>query len=298
MSFIGIPRWHLNHTTELPGWIAGLHWINHKHLALCMTGSVMVYEVTTSNSYPKYRLTSKEWRGKRSPDVTGVAVTESLQDSMLVICQRVPYVYQYPCREATSEEKKYKILGENVDPYCIVANANNVAVDVNDGSNKTLVTYSLPNFVHQFNVETSSFNPIDLSISPYYLVVAGVHKMVVKVLGDVTQDVCEIKPPEGFEFQCVSVTNNAREIYAGVHEEGGEAKRFICKYVWNGVGKPRYVNAGCVVDDLECVSARCLSVTTDGLLAVGQCSPPFIFNVQVYHSLKFRESSRNECVLN
>ena len=109
---------------------------------------VKVYEVTTQGSQLAYQLSSDEWKGTWT---SGVAVSDSLPDSMLVICEGKPYVYQFPCHQATQEVKKYKIQANRVNPCCIVANANTAAVAFSAGN--TIVICSLPDFTNQSHVQ-------------------------------------------------------------------------------------------------------------------------------------------------
>ena len=168
------------------------------------------------------------------------------------------------------EVKKYKIQGDRVNPYCIVANTNTVAVDIN--ANNTIVFYSLPNFTQKSQVQMN-FCPYDLSISTNYFLVLGKDEMVVKPL-DGGQDLCRIKPPVGCQFASVCFRNTARGIYAAC-DKG--LKGCVYRYKWDA-GKSQYVDKGCVIDDIGWVGHRCLSVTSDGLLPL----PEFGNNVKVY----------------
>ena len=229
-----------------------------------MRGCVKVYEVTTTSSRLAYTLTSQEWEGK---DTRDTAVSESLPGSMLVICQFQPYVYQFPCHEATQEVKKYRIKSDEEKLWCIVANASSVVIKMSGQSSFTVC--SLPDFTHQSHVQTN-FKPCDLSISPDYLLVMGGKEMVVRsVAGDMSEDLCEIKLPDGcrvFRSVCFGVTA-AREMYVVCKLD--EKKFGVFKYTWDESGKPVFVNTGCVIDGLGWVYFRCLSVTSDGLMAIG-----------------------------
>ena len=193
----------------------------------------------------------------------GVAVSDSLPDSMLVICEGIPYVYRFPCHQATQEVKKYKIQGDKVKPTCIVANANTAVIKL-PGDKITLVVCSLPNFTQQSQVQMS-FTHDDLSISTNYLLVMGLHEMVMKSL-DEGQDLCRIKPPVGWVFGSVSFRNNAREIYAACDQ--GD-KGCVYRYKWDA-DKSHYVNTDCVIDGIGWVWSRRLSVTSGGLLAFNE----------------------------
>ena len=96
--------------------------------------------MTTQSSQLAYQLSSDEWEGKWT---LGVAVSASLPDNMLVTCEGKPYVYQFPCHQATQEVKKYKIQGGKVNPWFIVANANTAAVAIINADN-SIVICSLP----------------------------------------------------------------------------------------------------------------------------------------------------------
>ena len=230
-----------------------------------MKGCVKVYEMTTTSSRLAYTITSQEWKGQ---DINGVAVSESLPGSMLVICEYQPYVYQFPCHEATQEVKRYKIQSNEKIPWCIVANASVAIIGMKGQS--SFIVCSLPDFTHQSHVQTS-FYPNDLSISPDYLLVMGEEKMVVRSAGDMSEDLCEIKLPDGCrEFKSVCFGDAAaREMYAVCEQDGGGYG--VHRYTWNGSGKPVFVNTGCVIDGFGYlwVWYKCLSVTSDGLMAVG-----------------------------
>ena len=212
---------------------------------------------------------------------------------MLVVLRNKHYVYQYPLEEAKKEVNKHIIQGEKVDPYNIVANTTTAVVDINTDVGKTLAIYSIPEFVHQSNIQTS-FVPLDVTISPDFLLVMGSKVMIVKLFGDdMSQNLCAIKPPDGFEFCCASFRNNAREIYAGVLKEGERQGR-VYKYTRGGVGKPLYVTAGCVIDGLEDMTGKTLSVTADGLMAVMQS----MWDVKVYSTADLvDDASTKECIM-
>ena len=262
--------WHYKDKIDEPYTVSACAWVSHKHLAVCMLGCVDVYEVTADGYHLAYQLTPQEWKGRQ---ITGVAVSKALPDSMLVVCNEKPYVYQSPCHEATQHVNKYKIQGEEVNPQGIVANANTAVIRL-PFQKRRLVVCSLPDFTHQSHVHIS-FDPFELSISTDYLLVMGRNEMVVKPLGDMSQDLCRIESPDGEEFMSVCFRNDAGEIYAGcvevVQGEHGERSR-IYKYTWNGSGNPEYTNAGCIIDGLGWVGWRCLSMTSSarGLLAVGE----------------------------
>ena len=270
-------QWHYKHTIEAREWVMACHWINQNQLAVCEATYIAVYKVTKASSHLGYIIRPRLGRANRA--IRGVAVSESLPDTMLVIVQKKSFVYHYPFEDTEKEVEKHIIEGEKVDPYDIVANASSAVVTFNTDNEKTLAIYSLPDFNHHSNIQIS-FIPLDLSISSDFLLVMDAKDMIVKLLGDdMSRDLGAIKPPNGWEFCCVSFRNNAKEIYAGVCKES-EKKGRIYKYVRGGVGKPLYVNAGCVIDGLEKMPGKTLSVTSDGLLAVAQC----IFDVNVYYS--------------
>ena len=221
-----------------------------------------MYEVTAEGSHLAYQLTSQELTGSV---IKGVAVSKALPDSILVVCQRKPYVYQFPRHEATQHVKKYKIQGKEVNPQCIVANANTAVVKLYSKT-RTLVICRLPDFTHQSHVQIS-FNPYDLSISTDYLLVMGHNEMVVKPLGDMSQDLCRIESPDGEEFRSLCFRNNVREIHVACLLLQGH-RYCIYKYTWNGLGNPNYTNAGCIIDGLWYVVGGHLSVTSAGLMAV------------------------------
>ena len=236
-------EWHHKYTIDVAkNSVRKLHWISQKHLAVSMRGCVEVYEVTPESTRLAYKLTSKEWDG----GATSVAVSESIPNSILVVCRGRPYVYQYPCHKATHEVKKNKIKGNGVDPSHLVANANTAVVKSYNYS-ETLTVYSLPDFKHQSQVQIN-FIPQDLSISADYLLVMGQEEIVLKSLGDLNQDLCSIKPPdEGTIFHCVSSTNNAREIHVVCSE--GLSRLSVYKYrrLRCSGSNPSYNNAGIVI---------------------------------------------------
>ena len=272
-------QWHYKHTIEARYWINACHWINQNYLAVCMVSYLAVYKVTTTSSHLAYIIRP---RRRKTTSVRGVAVSESLPDTMLVILQEEAFVYQYPFEDAEKEVKKHTIEGDKIDPYNIVANATTAVVDTDTNVGKTVAIYSLPDFTHQSNIQIS-FVPRDLSISSDFLLVMDAKHMTVKLLGDdMSRDLGAIKPPIGWAFCCVVFSNNRREIYAGVCKEGEKQGR-IYKYVRGGVGKPLYGNAGCVIDGLEKMRGKILSVTSDGLLAVAQSS----FDVNVYSTPEY-----------
>ena len=235
-----------------------------------MTGCVKVYEVTAQGSQLAYQLSSGEWKGKHT---MGVALSDSLPDSMLVICKNKPYVYQFPCHQATQEVKKYKIQGDTVNPTCIVANANTAIVKLHYNE-RTLVICRLPDFAHQSQMQIN-FDLYDISISTDKLLVMGRNEMVVKPLGK-GQDLCKMQPLDGYEFRSMCLRNdfNAAEIYTACSQGGTGC---VYRYKWDA-GKSQYVNMGCVIDGLRLVGYRCLSVTSDGLLALRE----WVRSVQVY----------------
>ena len=281
-------QWLYKHTIEAHEWVMACHWIDQNQLAVCEASYITVYKVTSASSHLEYVIRPKQEH--RCKALRGVAVSESLPDTLLVIVQEKPFVYHYPFEDTEEQVKKHIIEGEEVDPYNIVANATTAVVDIDTNSGKTLAIYSLPDFVHQSNIQTS-FVLRDLSISSDFLLAMGTNDIIVKLLGDdMSRDLCAIKPPNGWEFKCVSFGNNAREIYAGVYAEK-EKKGRIYKYVRGGVGKPLYVNAGSVIDGLENMQGKKLSVKSDGLLAVGHN-----FDVKVYCTPDFvGESFTKEC---
>lgn len=253
--------------------VSALCWLSHQHLAVCENGwGIDVHQVTHTHSHLTYKLTTKKnWYRYR----TSVAVSESTPKSMLVVRSGKPYVYQYPCQEASKWEKKYKISGDSVDPTYIVANAN-TAVVMSDGC-KTLNTCSLPDFKKQSQVHLN-FIPQVLSISTDYLLVMGEDEMVVKPLGNLRQDLCRIEPPNrGIFFRCVSFTNNAREIFVGCAQgEWTNSSRAVYKYIRSYSGNNTlYSNAGIVVPwapILPPAWLKSLVVSSDGsLLAIGIC---------------------------
>ena len=250
-------QWQHKHTIDT-GLVDACHWVSRQHLAVCMVGCVKVYEVTTQGSQLAYQLSSVEWKGKYT---MGVAVSDSLPDSMLVICVGKPYVYQFPCHQATQEVKKYKIQGDRVNPRCIVANANTAAVDIN--ADNTIIICSLPDFTIQSHVQTH-FKPYDLSINTDKLLVMGTHEMVVKPLANMKQDLCKMMSPDWWMFTSVCFRNDATEIYIACTQGG---KGCVYRYKWDA-GKSQYVNMGCVIDGMGWVWDRCLSVTSDGLFAL------------------------------
>ena len=68
-----------------------LHFVSSDRLAICTMQSVEVHQVTREETRLLYTLKSHEWGGDVWP--CGVAMSESLPDSLLVICWHLPYVY-------------------------------------------------------------------------------------------------------------------------------------------------------------------------------------------------------------
>ena len=190
---------------------------------------------------------------------------------MLVICEDSPYVYRFPCHQATKEVKKYKIQGDGVDPCCIVANTNTAAIAMN--ASNTIVMCSLPDFTHLSHVQTN-LTPNDLGITTGKLLVMGKHEMVVKPLDDVNQDLYKMNAPDGWMFNSVCFRNTT-EIYAACDQ--GD-KGCVYRYKWD-TDKSQYVNMGCVIDGIGEMGYRCLSVSRDGLLALRELGS---MHVKVY----------------
>ncbi|XP_072029110.1 uncharacterized protein [Amphiura filiformis] len=268
-------KWQYKHTIDPADTIIACHTISQNHLAVCIGGYVKVYTVSADTSHLAYTLTAEEWRQGRGKYTTGAAVSESLADSVLVICGNIPYVYQYPLHESAKEIKTYQINVEKYNPGCIVANAS-VAVLTMPRVN-SFITCKLPQFTQQSRA-TMSFEPCDLSITSDYLLLVGREVMVVRALSDVMRDVCRVQSPDGWEFRSGCFNNDAREIYAGCSQ--GYTKGCVYRYTWNRAGKPVYINSGCIIDGLGNVDSRHLSVTSDGLLAVGQYSVVKIYKFQ------------------
>ena len=236
-----------------------------------------VYEVTTTSSRLAYTITSRKWKPLigRPKWVRGVAVSESLPGSMLVICDnKPPYVYQFPCHEATKEIKRYKIQSDKkYYPWRIVANASVAVIKMTPIYHSSLTVCRLPDFTYQSYVRAPC--PYDLSISTDYLLVMTHEKMVVRSLamlaGDISEDLCEIKLPDGYkEFNSVCFGDAAtREMYVAC-EKGAFGPSGVYRYTWDGRSKVVFVNTGCVIDDgSSWMGDRGLSVTSDGLMAVG-----------------------------
>ena len=221
-----------------------------------------VYEVTAESSHLAYKLESEEWLGH----LTSVAVSESIPDSILVVCADKPHVYQYPCHEAKRWVKKHRIRVDwRVKTVLhIVANAN-TAVIMSNGNN-ILTVLSLPYFQSQSQVQIN-FIPQDISISTDSLLIMGENGMTVKQLGDLSQDLCWIKPPdEETIFHCVSFTNNARGIYAAC-SQGPQLS--VYKYMRGSGSNPSYSDTGIVIKPIPftCIPLHVfLAVNSDGSL--------------------------------
>ncbi|XP_072029131.1 uncharacterized protein [Amphiura filiformis] len=257
--------WKYMHTIDTSGYVYACQMITQSHLAICMKGRVEVYAVFADSSHLAYTVSSQEWEGK---DVRGVAVSKSaLPDNMLVICQRIPYVYQYPCRKSKEQVKKYKIEGNMGDPFCIVANASVAVIRMSSGN--SFIVCRLPQFTHQTHVKID-IDPYHFSITSDYLLVMGAKRMAVRAMSDVMHDVCRIDSPDGCEFTSVSFRENDRQIYAAcIQGDWPDYKGCVYKYTWDGVGKPEYINSGCIIDGLGEVGYKALTVTS-GMLLVGQ----------------------------
>ena len=266
-------QWQHKHTIYTLDPVWAWHWVDSKHLAICMKGCVKVYEVTTLvttiSSRLAYTISSEKWKSVfgKWKYIMSVAVSESLPGTMLVICEDQPYVYEFLCHEATREVTRYKIKSSNSkNPSLIVANASVAIIKMCDQF--SFIVCSLPEFTHQSHVQTS-FSLHDLSISPDYLLVMGERKVVVRsVAGDMSEDLCEIKLPDGcreFESMCFGDADE-KEIYAVCKQVKGECS--VYRYTCDMSMKPVFVNTGCVIDGLKPLWYRCLSVTSDGLMAV------------------------------
>ena len=240
-----------------------------------MKGCVEVYKVTSHFSSLAYTCTSEEWKQK---PVRSVAVSESLVDSMLIICHGQPFVYQYPCHGAKREVKKYAIKSDSKEPQFLVANTDTAVVTMQWGD--SIIVYSLPHFRFQSRIP-KSFSVFDLAISSDYLLLMGFKEIRVKSLRNLSQDLCKIKPPTGLLFKstCFCFMNHAHEIYAAC-AKSFRSKCTVHRYVWDGKGKPQFVYSGVVIDGLGSVNSRCLAVSPSGLLAVAQW---LLNTVKMYH---------------
>ena len=253
-----------------------------------MKGYVKVYELTTTSSHLVYTITSKKWKSffgqaKKNKEIRGVAVSESLPGSMLVICEDHPYVFEFPCHEATQEKKRYKIQSDSKDPTCMAANASIAIISMRMWY--SFIVLRLPHFSFQYFVRTS-FDPYDLSISPDYLLVMGQAKIEVKSLAgeNIREDLCEIKLPDGCK-QFVSVCFGdaaARELYVVCEPKHDHYSKEVYKYEWcgNSDGKESSKCYGRVFGGLRFVYYRCLSLTSDGMMAVAES---FIGRVKLFH---------------
>ncbi|XP_072029615.1 uncharacterized protein [Amphiura filiformis] len=271
-------RWQYRHTVDPGGYVYAIRMIGHNHLALCKFNCIKVYKVNDESSHLAYTVASDEWKGNG----TDVAVSESLPDSMLVICEGKSYVYHCPCHESTKEIKRYKIqkrykLQRDVNsPRCIAANANVAVIATYKG--RSIVVCKLPDFKHQYRVSTD-YSIFGLSITSDYLLVRFTVGLVVRSLIDVSQDLCRIQPPARCSIKCISCRNNGREVYAVCSQH--DASSHVYKYTWTGVGKPEYINSGCIIDDLHVVRMfnMRLSVTSSGLLALKQDNKVTIYKL-------------------
>ena len=141
-----------------------------------------VHQVTREKIVQLYTLISHEWGGMKP---SGVAVSESMPDSILVICSYKPYVYQFPCHEASEYVKKYQIHDGQVEPRCtrIAANANTAVIGLSENE---LVVCSLPQFSKQKIVQLGVY-PWDLCITANNLLVMRDNEIVIKPLGSKDQ---------------------------------------------------------------------------------------------------------------
>ncbi|XP_072048472.1 uncharacterized protein [Amphiura filiformis] len=252
-------EWKFKH--HIDSW-GELNFVASDHLTICKLQNVEVHHVNREETRLLYTLASDEWRGSVYP--CDVAVSESMPGCILVICDTIPYVYQFQCHDASNHVKKYQIHDGNVVPWCIAANANTAVIGLIDRN--ALVVCSLPGFTQQRIVDLS-FTPCDLTISRDYLVVMGYHEMVIKPMGDLGQDLCRIKPPDGWGFKSVSYRNDARQLYAACYH-WSDGKGRVCKYTWDRNDTTEYHNTGCVIDNVSDVRYKGLSITSYGLLAV------------------------------
>ncbi|XP_072050019.1 uncharacterized protein [Amphiura filiformis] len=266
--------WRYRHTVDpAAGYVWGCHMVGDSHLAVGLDGCVKVYQVGEDTSKLVYTLLSDEWAGRA---INGAAISKSLPNDMLVICNGIPFIYIMPCiKESRKHNHKYKIRSESKSPQCIAANAS-VAV-IGMWNPHSYIVCKLADLSHQFHVELD-FTPYDITMSADSMVVMRYDKMVVWSVGVDRKDckeMCTIKNPDGWRFEGVSFGKD-RQVYAAC-KQGGEGG--VYKYTWGGEGKPEYINSGCIIEGLGVVGSRNLSVTSEGFLAVGQM---YAGNVKIY----------------
>ncbi|XP_072050275.1 probable serine/threonine-protein kinase DDB_G0282963 [Amphiura filiformis] len=156
--------WRYKHTVDpAAGDVRACRMVSDSHLAVCLEGCVKVYQVGEDTSKLVYTLQSDEWGGR---DIYGVAISKSLADDMLVICDGIPYIYIMPCRESRKHNHKYKIGSESKSPWCIAANAS-VAV-IGMYLVKSYIVCKLSDLTHQFHVQLD-FIPWDITMSAEYI---------------------------------------------------------------------------------------------------------------------------------
>ncbi len=263
--------WKYNQTIDPDGRVLACQMISHNHLAVCLISCVKVFEVSSGTSHLAYTVTSDDWTGKC---VVGTAVSAALPGTMLAIREYKPCVYQFPLCESTKEIEKYKIQCDTEDPWCLAAN-DDIAVIAMYGQQSILV-YQLPEFSPKSQISID-FQPFDLSISTDHLLVMGVEQIAVRSCDDIHRDISRVSTTsDGWEFQSVSFRGNTREVYVGCRR--GMHGR-INRYTWDGVGKTDYVNSSCIIDDLDRVWQRCLTIQ-DRFLVVDQSNTLMMYTLE------------------
>ncbi|XP_072028352.1 uncharacterized protein [Amphiura filiformis] len=240
-----------------------VHFLSGDHLAICVEYQVEVHQVTMIGTSLRYTLTCNEWKGIVTP--WDVAVSESMPESILLICSDQPCIYEFPRQEASQFVHKYPIQGGyTFAPLSITTNANTAVIAI--WCRDELLVCSLP---HQFNhqrIVRVGYRPFDVKITHDYLLVMGLRRVLIKRVGS-SWDRCQIEPPDGCKFRAASFRDDARQVYVACYHEG-DKKGYVYKYTWQGNDTPQYINAGCVIDDLGDVAFRGMAITDEGILAV------------------------------
>ena len=191
-----------------------LKWIGDNQLALCNYGRVEIYEVTTSSCQPIYRITTADWEGLA---VRGVAASKAMPGKILVICFSKTFVYQFPSREANTEEKRYKISCKKGSlPRLICANDNIAVVECGIGGSSNIHTFTLPDFIQQTEVPLP-FAPNVLDITNDHLLFGGYSTFVVRSLKNVDRNLLKKEV-----FRCQGIVcfgQNCNEIYTRIGDD-------------------------------------------------------------------------------
>ena len=244
-----------------------MQFVGDDQLAICTYTSVLVYHVTKEATHLLYKLTCKEWDSFPMP--CGIAVSESMPDSILVICSRNQYVYQFKRCESVHYTEKHDM---QVMPSCIAANNDSIYIGSSRGD-RWIAMYNLPKFDGKRIVDLS-FIPIELCIAAGYLVLVGPKEIIFKQSDDMDNDVGRIKVPEGQWFSGASSINDGRQLYVA-------SRNHVHMCAWDGMGTLRYNDKGAIKIDhqLAAINDRGLALAAD-LLAVSTSGTTMVYSLK------------------